>query len=65
LNTKRYDEFIKLFSKIRKTLDDFFNSVMILSENEEERITRLSIIYPVFEITNSFADFSKIEKRKA
>jgi len=65
LNTKRYDEFIKLFSKIRKTLDDFFNSVMILSENEEERITRLSILYPVFEITNSFADFSKIEKRKA
>jgi glycyl-tRNA synthetase beta chain len=38
---------------------------MILSENEEERITRLSILYPIFEITNSFADFSKIEKRKA
>ena len=65
LKEKKYDEFIKSFSKLRKTLDDFFNSVMILSENEEERITRLSILYPIFEITNSFADFSKIEKRKA
>jgi glycyl-tRNA synthetase beta chain len=64
LKEKKYDEFIKSFSKLRKTLDDFFNSVMILSENEEERITRLSILYPIFEITNSFADFSKIEKRK-
>jgi glycyl-tRNA synthetase beta chain len=65
LKEKKYDEFIKSFSKLRKTLDDFFNSVMILSENEEERRTRLSILYPIFEITNSFADFSKIEKRKA
>jgi glycyl-tRNA synthetase beta chain len=64
LKEKKYDEFIKSFSKLRKTLDDFFNSVMILSENEEERRTRLSILYPIFEITNSFADFSKIEKRK-
>jgi len=64
LKEKKYDEFIKSFSKLKKQLDDFFNSVMILSEKEEERRTRLSILYPIFEITNSFADFSKIEKRK-
>ncbi len=64
LKEKKYDEFVKSFSKIRKTLDGFFNSVMILSDKEEERKTRLSILYPIFEITNSFADFSKIEKRK-
>ncbi|GBD03620.1 Glycine--tRNA ligase beta subunit [bacterium HR19] len=63
IKQKNYKEFISLFDELREPVDNFFNSVMVLSENEEEREIRLSIIFPIFQITDFFADFTKIEKR--
>ena len=63
LPSKRYDEFISAFQDVRKVVDDFFNSVMVLSENERERKIRLTLLSALHSIIDEFADFSLIEKR--
>lgn len=62
IDSKRYLDFIKFFESAKNKVDDFFNSVVVLSENEEERNTRLSILLLLFSHIDSFADFSQIEK---
>ncbi len=63
LPSKRYEEFIGTFRDVRKVVDEFFNSVMVLSENERERKVRLTLLSALHSIIDEFADFSLIEKR--
>jgi len=63
MQSKEYEKFIKIFDEIKPVVDEFFNSVMVLTDNEYERKTRLTILYAIHSITDDFADFSLIEKR--
>lgn len=54
IKEKRYTEFIKFFSTVRKKVDDFFNSLMVLSPDEEERNTRLAILVRLYSQIDSF-----------
>ena len=63
LPSKRYEEFIGIFQDVREVVDEFFNSVMVLSENESERKVRLTLLSALHSIIDEFADFSLIEKR--
>ncbi len=60
---KMYSEFIAEFRELRKYVDDFFNSVMVLCDDIEKRKSRLTILTIVHNIIYEFADFSEIEKR--
>ncbi len=60
---KKYPEFVARFDGIRKVIDDFFNSVVVLTNNDAERKARLTILSILFHHINKFADFSEIEKR--
>lgn len=62
LEKGKYDEFLDFLSSVREKVDDFFNSLIVLSNNEEERDTRLAILMRLFNKIDSFADFSVIEK---
>ncbi len=59
---KKYTDFLKFFESAREKIDIFFNSLIVLSDNVEERNTRLFILLKLFESIDSFADFSMIEK---
>ena len=46
--------------KLAKTLNDFFNNLMIMDENLEKRYTRLSLLYKFVEKFNDF-DFEALQ----
>ncbi len=60
LNKGRYDEALKLLLGLREHIDRFFDNVMVMSDNSEEKERRLYLLSYVRNVFLKFADFSRI-----
>jgi glycyl-tRNA synthetase beta chain len=57
---KKYDEALAALATIRLPLDDFFDKVMVMVDDEAVRSSRLSLLRSVASAFQSIADFSEI-----
>ena len=57
---KKYDEALALMATIRRPLDEFFDQVMVMVEDEEQRTSRLGLLQMVSSMFQSVADFSEV-----
>jgi glycyl-tRNA synthetase beta chain len=63
---KQYDEALAALATIRRPLDDFFDKVMVMVDDEALRSSRLCLLQAVASIFQSIADFSEVvSERKA
>ncbi len=63
---KQYDEALAALATIRRPLDDFFDKVMVMVDDEAVRSSRLSLLQTVASTFQSIADFSEVvTERKA
>ena len=53
-----YPEVLTILSHLRKPIDDFFDQVMVMSEDEEVRNNRLHLLQRIRQLFNRYADFS-------
>jgi glycyl-tRNA synthetase beta chain len=60
MNKKEYLMALKLIATLRQTVDDFFDSVMVMVENSEIRDNRLGLLFSISSLFTNFADFTKI-----
>lgn len=57
---KQYDEALAALASIRRPLDDFFDKVMVMVEDEAVRNSRLGLLQTVASTFQSIADFSEV-----
>jgi glycyl-tRNA synthetase beta chain len=57
---KRYLEALIKMVQLRKPVDDFFDNVMVMVEDEKTRKNRLAILAEISGLFLKIADFSKI-----
>jgi glycyl-tRNA synthetase beta chain len=57
---KEYDEALAALASIRKPLDDFFDKVMVMVDDEAVRSSRLYLLQTVATTFQSIADFSEV-----
>jgi glycyl-tRNA synthetase beta chain len=57
---KQYDEALAALATIRRPLDDFFDKVMVMVDDEALRNSRLSLLQTVASTFQSIADFSEV-----
>jgi glycyl-tRNA synthetase beta chain len=57
---KKYDEALAALATIRRPLDDFFDKVMVMVDDEALRNSRLGLLQMVATTFQSIADFSEI-----
>ncbi len=57
---KKYDEALAEVAKIRKPIDDFFDRVMVMVEDEQVRKRRLALLAMLLGQFSNIADFSEI-----
>jgi glycyl-tRNA synthetase beta chain len=57
---KQYDEALAALATIRRPLDDFFDKVMVMVDDEALRSSRLSLLQTVASTFQSIADFSEV-----
>jgi glycyl-tRNA synthetase beta chain len=63
---KQYDEALAALATIRRPLDDFFDKVMVMVDDEGVRSYRLGLLQQVASTFQSIADFSEVvTERKA
>jgi len=63
---KQYDEALAALATIRRPLDDFFDKVMVMVDDETVRSSRLYLLETVASTFQSIADFSEVvTERKA
>jgi glycyl-tRNA synthetase beta chain len=63
---KQYDEALAALATIRRPLDDFFDKVMVMVDDEAIRSSRLCLLQKVASTFQSIADFSEVvTERKA
>ncbi|GAB6180081.1 glycine--tRNA ligase subunit beta [Desulfotomaculum defluvii] len=60
LAQKDYAAVLQKIATIQKPLDTFFESVMVMVENEAVKINRLALLRKLVDLSMSVADFSKI-----
>ncbi|MDD5658792.1 MAG: glycine--tRNA ligase subunit beta [Actinomycetota bacterium] len=56
----RYDESINEIIDLRKTVDEFFDKVLIMDKAEEIRSNRINLVKRTLDLYMTIADFSKI-----
>jgi glycyl-tRNA synthetase beta chain len=61
---KQYDEALAALATIRRPLDDFFDKVMVMVEDEALRSSRLCLLQTVASTFQSIADFSEVVTEK-
>ena len=61
---KQYDEALAALATIRRPLDDFFDKVMVMVDDEARRNSRLSLLQTVASTFQSIADFSEVVTEK-
>jgi glycyl-tRNA synthetase beta chain len=49
-----------VMARLRKPVDTFFDSVMVMAEDDSIRVNRLSLLWEITSLFNRIADFSKI-----
>jgi glycyl-tRNA synthetase beta chain len=62
----RYQEALEVIAGLRKAVDDFFEGVMVMAENEAVRKNRLALLAEILREFTTIADFSELggEDRK-
>lgn len=60
INQKDYLSACKLLAGLRPQVDEFFNAVMVMAEDEELKAARLGLLKAVANLCNFMADFSVI-----
>src|SRR6202040_3851806 len=62
----KYQEALEVVAGLRKAVDDFFESVMVMAENEAVRQNRLALLAEILREFTTIADFSELggEERK-
>lgn len=62
LNKKEYDKALEQFIVLREPVDNFFDNVMVMVDDEELRENRLSLLAKISETMLMICDLSKIVK---
>lgn len=62
LDKKEYDKALEQFIVLREPVDDFFDNVMVMVDDEELRENRLSLLSKISETMLMICDLSKIVK---
>jgi glycyl-tRNA synthetase beta chain len=62
----KYQEALEVIAGLRKAVDDFFEQVMVMAENEAVRKNRLALLSEILREFTTIADFSELggEERK-
>lgn len=60
MSEKNYREALSIMRKLKEPVDKFFDSVLVMDENEELRNNRLSMLWEIRELFFRIADFSKL-----
>lgn len=60
LEAKHYPEALAAMARLRKPVDEFFETVLVMAEDETVRMNRLSLLARMAELFFRVADFSKI-----
>jgi glycyl-tRNA synthetase beta chain len=60
MSEKNYRESLSIMRKLKEPVDKFFDSVLVMDENEELRNNRLSMLWEIRELFFRIADFSKL-----
>jgi glycyl-tRNA synthetase beta chain len=60
LNQRNYEEVFRILAELKNYIDEFFNNVFVMVDNEQIRNNRLALIKLVKNLYDKFADFSKI-----
>ena len=62
LGEKRYTEALKLLAGLREPVDNFFDNVLVMTEDESVRNNRLSLLRQVNRQFNHIADISRLQQ---
>jgi glycyl-tRNA synthetase beta chain len=57
---KKYDEALAALATIRRPLDEFFDKVMVMVDDEAVRTSRLTLLQSVAAMFQTIADFSEV-----
>ena len=60
IDNGEYLSSLREIARLRRPVDDFFDSVLVMAENEKIRFNRLSLLEAISSIFRQIADFSKI-----
>jgi glycyl-tRNA synthetase beta chain len=60
ISQKDYTSALKELSLLRKPVDEFFNGVLVMAEDEKIRNNRLSLLIKIAQLFFKIGDFSKI-----
>jgi glycyl-tRNA synthetase beta chain len=60
INNDDYQSALMELARLRKPVDDFFNSVLVMAEDEKVRYNRLFLLREISALFHRIADFSKI-----
>ncbi|MCF6288600.1 MAG: glycine--tRNA ligase subunit beta [Proteobacteria bacterium] len=58
---QKYGDAFKLLTSLASPVDDFFDTVMVNSDDQEIRLNRLALLKQLNELFNAIADISKLE----
>lgn len=56
----KYQEALEVIAGLRKAVDDFFENVMVMAENEAVRKNRLALLAEILREFTTIADFSEL-----
>ncbi len=57
---RKFDEALARLATVRRPLDEFFDKVMVMAEDEKVRLTRLALLQQVATMFQAIADFSEV-----
>lgn len=60
MNSKEYTKALDRFASLKPSIDDFFEGVMVMDENEKVRENRLSLLNAIYTSMLNICDLSKI-----
>lgn len=60
IDNGEYLSSLREIARLRRPVDDFFDSVLVMAENEKIRFNRLSLLEAISSIFRQIADFSRI-----
>lgn len=60
LSVSHFQQVFSIIATLREPIDNFFNKVMVMAEDEKIRNNRLALLAQIKDFINGFADLSKI-----
>ena len=64
VNNREYGKALKLMITLKKPIDDFFDNIMVMVEDEEIRNNRLGLLKSIGDMMNRIADLGAIVVNK-